>query len=285
MTESQSVPEGERIAKLIARAGVCSRREAETLVTQGRVAVDGETLETPAVRVRPGQRVTIDGELLPAVEHTRLWRLHKPRGILTTAQDPEGRQTIYDGLPADLPRVMPVGRLDLTSEGLLLLTNDGGLKRQLELPATGWLRRYRVRVFGSVNERDLASLADGLTVDGVSYGPVQARLDSTRGRNSWLTFALREGKNREIRKLCEHLGYQVNRLIRVAYGPFQLGNLKEGHVEEVPTKILREQLGNRLPQQPEKTGRPGRTSQPAREKPAARPVRAPGGRNRRTTKP
>lgn len=251
MTDSDSSPEGERIAKLIARAGVCSRREAETLVAQGRVAVDGQTLDTPAVRVRPGQKVTIDGEALPASEPSRLWRFHKPRGVLTTAQDPEGRLTIYDGLPEDMPRVMPVGRLDLTSEGLLLLTNDGGLKRQLELPSTGWVRRYRVRVFGTVNEKDLAALANGLTVDGISYGPVQARLDSTRGRNSWLTFALREGKNREIRKLCEHLGYQVSRLIRVSYGPFQLGSLKEGTIEEVPGKTLREQLGNRLPAQPE----------------------------------
>jgi len=234
---------GERIAKVIARSGICSRREAEVLVAQGRVDLDGRPVEEPGTKVRPGQRVTVDGEPLPALEPPRIWRYHKPRGLLTAARDPQGRPTIYDRLPPTLPRVMPVGRLDLNSEGLLLLTNDGGLKRRLELPATGWLRRYRVRVFGQVDPKALTRLAQGVTVDGVTYGSVKARLDNQAGGNAWLTFALREGKNREIRKLCEFLGYRVNRLLRVAYGPFQMGALPEGEVEEIPAKVLREQLG------------------------------------------
>jgi 23S rRNA pseudouridine2605 synthase len=236
-------PRGERIAKVIARAGLCSRREAEVLVEQGRVALDGRTVREPGTTVTPGQRVTVDGEILPALEPARLFRFHKPVGVLTTAKDPQGRETFYQGLPEGLPRLMPVGRLDINSEGLLLLTNDGGLKRHLELPRTGWLRRYRVRVYGRVEPRQLAELAEGVTVEGVRYGPIQARLDSQQASNAWLTFALQEGKNREIRQVCRHLGLQVSRLIRVAYGPFQLGSLPESALEEVPQKALKEQLG------------------------------------------
>jgi 23S rRNA pseudouridine2605 synthase len=236
-------PPGERVAKVIARSGLCSRREAEALVAQGRVEIDGETLTSPAVNLRPGQRLTVDGEALPALEPVRLFRYHKPRGVLVAASDPQGRPTIYDRLPAGLPRLMPVGRLDYNSEGLLLLTNDGGLKRRLELPATGWRRRYRVRVHGRPSTEDLEGLAKGVRVGEVAYGPIDARLDEQRGANAWLTFGLREGKNREIRRICEHLGLSVNRLIRLAYGPFQLGGLPRDAVEEVPGKVLREQLG------------------------------------------
>jgi 23S rRNA pseudouridine2605 synthase len=234
---------GERIAKLIARAGVCSRREAEALVVQRRVAVDGLVLDSPAVRVRPGQRVTLDGKLLPEAEATRLFRYHKPKGVVTSTRDPDGRTTLYDTLPEGLPRLMPIGRLDINSEGLLLLTNDGALKRKLELPSTGWLRRYRARAFGEVDDRRLKALAEGMTIDGVAYGPIQARLDRMQGGNAWLTVSLREGKNREVRRALEHVGLKVNRLIRLAYGPFQLGTLPKRAVEEVSPKVLREQLG------------------------------------------
>jgi 23S rRNA pseudouridine2605 synthase len=240
---SPSPPEGERIAKLIARAGLCSRRDAEAWIGARRVAVDGMVLDSPAVRVRPGQRITVDGKPLPAAEPTRLFRYHKPKGVVTSARDPEGRATIYDTLPEGLPRLMPIGRLDLSSEGLLLLTNDGALKRRLELPATGWLRRYRARAFGGVDDRRLKALAHGVTVDGVAYGPIEARLDRTVGDNAWFTLSLREGKNREVRRVLEHVGLRVNRLIRMAYGPFQLGSLPKRSVEEVPPKVLREQVG------------------------------------------
>ena len=242
--------EGERIAKVIARAGLCSRRDAERLVAERRVAVDGRVLDSPAFNVRPGQRVTVDGKPLPAAEPARLFRYHKPRGVVTTARDPEGRPTIYDTLPEGLPRLMPIGRLDLNSEGLLLLTNDGELKRRLELPSTGWLRRYRVRVHGHPEEPQLKALAGGITVDGIAYGPIDARLDRHQGDNAWLTMALREGRNREVRRVLEHLGFQVSRLIRVAYGPFQLGSLPERGIEEVRPKVLKEQLGSFLAQQP-----------------------------------
>jgi 23S rRNA pseudouridine2605 synthase len=234
---------GERVAKLIARAGLCSRRDAELWIAARRVAVDGQVLATPAVRVRPGQRVTVDGKPLPAAEATRLFRYHKPKGVVTSTRDRDGRPTIYDTLPEGLPRLMPVGRLDINSEGLLLLTNDGAVKRRLELPSTGWLRRYRARAFGAVDDRRLQALAQGVTVDGVAYGPIQAKLDRTQGGNAWLTLSLREGKNREVRRVLEHVGLQVNRLIRVAYGPFQLGHLPKRSVEEVPPKVLREQVG------------------------------------------
>jgi 23S rRNA pseudouridine2605 synthase len=236
----------ERVAKRIARSGFCSRRDAERLITAGRVAVDGEVLQTPAITVTAANLVTVDGEPLPALEQPRLFRYHKPAGILTAARDPEGRPTIYDRLPEGLPRLMPIGRLDMGSEGLLLLTNDGGLKRRLELPATGWLRRYRVRVHGRIDEARLAELKKGIELDGFQYGPIQAALDRVQGSNAWLTVALREGKNREIRRVLEHFGWPVNRLIRLSFGPFQLGHLAAGALEEVPAKVIQEQLGARL---------------------------------------
>jgi 23S rRNA pseudouridine2605 synthase len=216
---------GERVAKVIARAGLCSRRDAETWIASGRVSVDGKVLHSAAEVVTSASRIEVDGERLPAAEAMRLFRYHKPRGEITTARDPQGRTTVFDHLPAGLPRLQAVGRLDINSEGLLLLTNDGGTKRQLELPTRGWLRRYRVRVHGEVNPERLAALAKGITVDGVDYGPVEAALDHQTGTNAWLTIGLRVGKTREVRKICAHLRLYVNRLIRVAYGPFSLGKL------------------------------------------------------------
>jgi 23S rRNA pseudouridine2605 synthase len=234
---------GERIAKVLARAGLCSRREAERWIADGRIAVNGKQLDSPAVTVTDSDRITVDGKPIPAKQATRLWRYHKPRGRVTTARDPQGRPTVFDDLPADMPRVVTVGRLDLNSEGLLLLTNDGELKRRLELPATGWTRRYRVRVHGEVDPAALSPLAQGITIDGIRYGPVRAALDRQQGGNAWMTMGLTEGKNREVRRICEHMGWQVSRLIRVAYGPFQLGHLASGAVEEVPAKVLLEQVG------------------------------------------
>jgi 23S rRNA pseudouridine2605 synthase len=236
----------ERVAKRIARSGYCSRRDAERLIASGRVAVDGEVLSSPAVTATDANRITIDGEPLPQAEQARLFRYHKPAGVLTAARDPEGRPTIYDRLPESLPRLMPIGRLDMGSEGLLLLTNDGELKRRLELPATGWLRRYRVRVHGRIDESKLEGLHNGIVIDGFQYGPIQARLDRVQGSNAWLTIALREGKNREIRRVLEHFGWPVNRLIRLSFGPFQLGGLPVGEVEEVSAKVLADQLGGAL---------------------------------------
>lgn len=233
---------GERIAKRLARAGLCSRRDAERWIAEGRVAVNSRVLDSPACVVRPGDIVQVDGKVIPEPEPARLWRYHKPSGLVTTARDEKGRETVFDRLPPDLPRVVSIGRLDLTTEGLLLLTNDGELARFLELPATGWTRRYRVRVFGEVDEKQLAALGKGPTIEGVQYGPIEAALDRVQGRNAWLTVSLKEGKNREIRKVMESLGLQVNRLIRVAYGPFQLGKLEEGAVEEVPKRVVREQI-------------------------------------------
>lgn len=240
--EEPSPAAGERIAKRLARAGLCSRRDAEILVREGRVAVNGTLLATPAFLVGPGDVVTVDGRPLPEPEGARLWRYHKPAGLVTTARDEKGRQTVFEALPDDLPRVVSVGRLDLTTEGLLLLTNDGEVARHLELPSTGWTRRYRVRVHGTVDEARLRDLARGPTIDGVRYGPVEAALDRQQGSNAWLTVALKEGKNREIRKVMESLGLSVTRLIRVAYGPFQLGKLERGAVEEVPRRVLKDQL-------------------------------------------
>jgi 23S rRNA pseudouridine2605 synthase len=234
---------GERIAKVMARAGLCSRRDAERWIAEGRVAVNGRVLETPAVVVSETDDVRVDGKPIAAAERTRLWRYHKPAGLVTTHRDEKGRPTVFDTLPPTLPRVISVGRLDLNSEGLLLLTNDGGLARRLELPATGWIRRYRVRVHGKPDAAVLAALAKGVTVEGVRYGPIEAKLDKTQGSNAWVTVALREGKNREVRRVLEHLDLPVTRLIRLAYGPFQLGALPRGAVEEVPGKVLREQLG------------------------------------------
>jgi 23S rRNA pseudouridine2605 synthase len=244
MRSAAGEPAGaERVAKRIARSGLCSRRDAERWIAAGRVAVDGAVLTSPALSVTAANIVTVDGEPLPAAERARLFRYHKPAGLLTAARDPEGRPTIYDRLPAGLPRLMPVGRLDLTSEGLLLLTNDGALKRRLELPSTGWLRRYRVRVHGQIDEATLAALAKGITIDGFNYGPIEAALERVQGSNAWLKVALREGKNREIRRVLEHFGWPVSRLIRLSFGPFQLGRLSPGEVEEVTGKVLREQVG------------------------------------------
>lgn len=234
---------GERIAKHLARAGIASRREAEKLIAEGKVKLNGKVVETPATFVAPGDRVTVEGRPVAPPERTRLFRYHKPAGLVTTHRDPEDRPTVFQKLPAGMPRVVSVGRLDITSEGLLLLTNDGALARRLELPANGWLRRYRVRVHGRVDEAALARLAEGVTIEGVAYGPIEAGLDSRRGGNAWLTVSLREGKNREVRRVMAHLGLQVTRLIRIAYGPFQLGALPRGGVEEVHPRILREQLG------------------------------------------
>jgi 23S rRNA pseudouridine2605 synthase len=236
---------GDRIAKVLARAGLCSRRDAERWIAAGRVAVDGKVLDSPAVTVTSASRVTVDGAPLPDAGPARLWRYHKPAGQVTTARDPQGRPTVFEALPKSLPRVVSVGRLDLTSEGLLLLTNDGALARRLELPSAGWVRRYRVRVHGNVTAGDLAGLAKGVTVDGARYGPIRATLDRQQRSNAWITMSLTEGKNREIRKVLGHLGWPVTRLIRISFGPFQLGNLASGVVDEVPAKVLAEQLGDR----------------------------------------
>ena len=237
----------QRIAKLLARAGLCSRRDAERWIAEGRVAVNGEVLTTPAVLVGDNDDVRVDGKPLPEPERARLWRYHKPVGLVTTHRDEKGRPTVFDALPKELPRLISVGRLDLSSEGLLLLTNDGALARRLELPATGWVRRYKVRVHGEVDPERLAALANGIRIDGVAYGPIQAELERVQGSNAWIAMALTEGKNREVRRVLEQLGLQVTRLIRLSYGPFQLGSLERGSIAEVPRKALAEQLGTAAP--------------------------------------
>ncbi len=240
-----TVQKGERVAKLLARAGLCSRRDAERWIAEGRVSLDGRVLDSPAVLATAGSDLRVDGKPIPQQDSARLWRHHKPSGLVTTHRDEKGRPTVFQRLPPELPRVVSVGRLDLTSEGLLLLTNDGGLARTLELPSRGWIRRYRVRVHGTVEAAKLKSLESGLSLEGVSYGPIRAELERMQGSNAWLTVSLQEGKNREIRRVLAHLGLDVTRLIRVAYGPFQLGHLPRGAVEEVPRRVLREQLGVR----------------------------------------
>lgn len=251
-SEGPGEQRSERVAKVIAASGLCSRREAETWIAAGRVAVNGKCLTTPAVVVDETDLITVDGRPLPDRPVLRLWRYHKPPGLVTTHKDPGGRPTVFGHLPTDLGRVISVGRLDLTSEGLLLLTNAGSLARQLELPATGWTRRYRTRAHGTIEPAALAALAKGVTVDGIHYGPIEAHLDRVQGSNLWLTLALKEGKNREVRKVLTHLGLTVSRLIRVAYGPFQLGNLARGEVAEVSRKVLREQLGRNAPKPPKR---------------------------------
>lgn len=236
----------ERIAKRIAAAGMCSRREAERWIAAGRVAVNGTVLDSPAVTVGARDHITVDGKALPEIGPPRLFRYHKPAGLVTSERDEQGRPTVFGALPKEMPRVLSIGRLDLNSEGLLLLTTAGALKRHLELPSTGWTRRYRVRVHGAVDRSALSSLADGVSVEGVRYGAIQARLDRQEASNAWLTVALKEGKNREVRRVLEHLGLNVNRLIRIGYGPFQLGDLPRGAVAEVPRKVMREQLGKHL---------------------------------------
>jgi 23S rRNA pseudouridine2605 synthase len=237
---------GERIAKVVSRAGLASRRDAEEWIVQGRVTVNGRLINSPALDVTANDVITVDGKPLPPRERTRLFMFHKPRGLMTTHADPEGRPTVFDNLPEGLPRLISIGRLDFNTEGLLLLTNDGGLARALELPDTGWLRRYRVRAHGEVTQAQLDELKKGVEVDGVKYGPIDATLERDQGANVWLVFAIREGKNREVRNVMAHLGLEVNRLIRVSYGPFQLGELAEGQVEEVKTRVLREQLGEKI---------------------------------------
>lgn len=237
---------GERIAKVLARAGLASRRDAEEIVTQGRVTVNGRVINSPALDITENDVVAVDGKPLPPRERTRLFMYHKPRGLMTTHADPEGRPTVFDNLPEGLPRLISIGRLDFNTEGLLLLTNDGGLARTLEHPDTGWLRRYRVRAHGEVTQAQLDQLKDGVEVDGVKYGPIDAKLERDQSANVWVVFAIREGKNREVRNVMAHLGLEVNRLIRISYGPFQLGELEEGKVEEVKTRVLREQLGEKI---------------------------------------
>ena len=272
MSDEGAAPEdgerGERIAKWLARAGVASRRDAERLIAEKRVHLGNKVVETPATFVRPGDLVRLDNKPVEEPQRTRLFRYHKPSGLVTTHRDEKGRATVFSALPPGLPRVVSVGRLDLTSEGLLLLTNDGALARRLELPANGWIRRYRVRVHGPVDERALAALARGVTVEGVRYGPIEAGLDSRRGANAWLTVALQEGKNREIRRVMAHLDLGVTRLIRTAYGPFQLGSLPLGAVEEVSPKVLREQLGLAVPPRAAK-GKRGAPPEPAPDPDAA----------------
>lgn len=249
MTDTPNTPEtnskatGDRIAKVMARAGVASRREAERMITEGRVTVNGDKISSPALDVLPSDRITVDGKKLDEPQETRLWLYYKPVGLVTSEADDKGRQTVFDALPRDLPRVMTIGRLDLNSEGLLLLTNDGELKRQLELPSTGWLRRYRVRVNGNPNDLSFDPLRRGVTIDGEEFAPMEIKLDSQQGANAWLTVGIREGRNREIRRAMAHIGLQVNRLIRVGYGPFRLTGMEKNQVTEVKRRVLRDQLG------------------------------------------
>jgi len=240
-------PAGDRIAKVIARAGMCSRRDAEKLIAAGRVAVNGETIHSPALNITPDQVVWVDGKPLAEPERPRLWRYHKPSGLVTTHRDPEGRPTVFQNLPKTLPRVMSIGRLDVNSEGLLLLTNDGALARRMELPAAGWTRKYRVRLFGKVGQTDLDRLAEGVTIAGVKYGPVIADLERAKGMYAWASVSLTEGKNREVKRLMEFLGLKVARLIRIQYGPFHLGQLDEGAVEEIPARVWKDMLGEKKP--------------------------------------
>jgi 23S rRNA pseudouridine2605 synthase len=292
---------GERIAKVMARAGLCSRREAERWIEAGRVTLNGKVLATPAVTVTDKDRITVDGKPLPVRERTRLWLYHKPRGLVTTNADPQGRPTVFSALPDELPRTMSVGRLDINTEGLLLLTNDGGLARLLELPSTGWLRRYRVRAHGRVEPASLEALKDGVTIDGMIYGAIEAVIDRQQGSNLWLTIGLREGKNREVKRVLDHLGLTVNRLIRVSYGPFQLGDLAPGAVQEIRGRVLRDQLGQKLiaragldfetairkPEKPSKAAKPERPQAKRGSKPSAesgrrsKPGRKPPGHARR----
>jgi 23S rRNA pseudouridine2605 synthase len=247
---SEARPEGERIAKALARRGVASRREVERMIAAGRIALDGERVTTPATFVMAGSRISIDGKPVDAAEKARLWLYHKPKGLITTHRDPQGRATVFEKLPPDLPRVVSVGRLDVNTEGLLLLTNDGALEHHLESPKTGWIRRYRVRAYGDISVDKLATLAKGVTIEGTRYGPINLEREPAKGertgKNLWYSISLREGKNREIRRVLEHFGVTVNRLIRVSYGPFQLGGLSAGECREVPARVLKDTLGKAL---------------------------------------
>ncbi len=275
-----------RIAKALARAGLCSRREAERWIVEGRVSVNGTILKSPARDVEATDTVLVDGKPLPTTEPLKLWRYHKPRGLVTTHRDPQGRPTVFEALPKELPRVISIGRLDFNTEGLLLLTNDGALARHMELPATGWLRRYRVRAHGRVTQGQLDRLKDGAQIEGVRYGSIEATLDKQQGANVWLTIGLREGKNREVRKVLGTLGLDVNRLIRVSFGPFQLLDMEPGTVESVQRRVLIDQLGDKLSAElglsaetdPQRSGQkpsgPGQPEKPAtigKPKPRARP--------------
>ncbi len=243
--DSPQDADAQRIAKVMARAGLCSRREAERWIAEGRVAIDGEVILSPAVTVTAENKVMVDGKLMPTADRARLWRYHKPAGLLTTSNDPQGRPTVYQDLPRDLPRLISVGRLDLNSEGLLLFTNDGELARKLEHPLTGLPRKYRIRVYGVVDPAKLESIDRGVTVDGVEYGPIYAELERQQSSNAWITIILREGKNREVRRVMEHLGYRVNRLIRTGYGIIALGDLPRSAIEEVPIGVVKKLMGER----------------------------------------
>ncbi len=257
-----------RIAKALARAGLCSRRDAERWIAEGRVTVNGRVLSSPALDVSPEDKIVVDGRPLPTAEPPKLWRYHKPRGLVTTHRDPQGRPTVFDQLPPELPRVISVGRLDFNTEGLLLLTNDGALARHLELPSTGWLRRYRVRAHGYVTEASIAKLKEGIEIEGVRYGPIDAQIDKVQGHNTWLSIGLREGKNREVRKILATLNLDVNRLIRVSFGPFQLLELEPGRVDPVKRHVLIDQLGTKLAAElglsaetdPQRTHKPRKTA-------------------------
>lgn len=266
-TPSDTQP-GDRIAKVLARAGVASRREAERMIEAGRVTVNGKQITSPALNVSEKDKIAVDGKAISEPEPPRMWLYHKPAGLVTTTRDEKGRETIFDSLPEDMPRVMTVGRLDLNSEGLLLLTNDGAIKRRLELPSTGWLRRYRVRVNGRPSDDTLEPLRKGVTIDGERFQPMTVTLDRQQGANAWLTVGLREGKNREIRRAMEHIGLNVNRLIRISYGPFQLGELKQGAVEELRRKVVRDQLGLELEDASgTAVSKPRKVKRPARKRP------------------
>lgn len=277
-------PEGERIAKVLSRAGISSRREAERLIELGEVKVNGKTITSPALNVTAKDKITVRGEPVGQPEPPRLWLYYKPEGLVTSASDEKGRDTVFDHLPEDMPRVMSIGRLDLNSEGLLLLTNDGELKRKLELPSTGWLRKYRVRVKGNPTEPEIEPLRKGITVDGDRFQPMEVKIDRHQGANAWLTVGLREGKNREIRRAMNHIGLTVNRLIRISYGPFRLNELQPGEVEELKPRVLREQLGLADPEEAPKpvrklAPRPGksgtRSTGPGedRAKPTGKPLK------------
>ncbi|MFQ1701736.1 pseudouridine synthase [Loktanella agnita] len=255
-------PAGDRIAKILSRAGIASRREAERMIAEGRVSVNGTVIDSPALNVTAADKITVDGTPVGEPDPPRMWLYHKPAGLVTTERDEKGRETVFDALPDDMPRVMSVGRLDLNSEGLLLLTNDGALKRRLELPSTGWLRRYRVRINGTASEAKLDALRAGITVDGVNYQPMVVTFDRQQGANAWLTIAIREGKNREIRRAMEAIGATVNRLIRISYGPFQLGQLKQGAVEELKQRVVRDQLGLSDKPVPTRVRKPAKKSAP-----------------------
>jgi 23S rRNA pseudouridine2605 synthase len=281
---------GDRIAKVIARAGVCSRRDAERLIAEGRVTLNGKRLDTPAVNVTEADRVTVDGAPLPHAQTARLWRYHKPKGRVTTHRDPEGRPTVFEALPPELPRVISIGRLDFNTEGLLLLTNDGALARHLESPANGWLRRYRVRAHGDISQAELDKVQDGVEIEGIRYGPIEARLDRVKGANVWITLGIREGKNREVRKVMEHLRLGVTRLIRLSFGPFALGDLEVGQIEEVKRRVIAEQLG---PEMAQTLGLAQKRQGAGGDKPAAakagadgsKPAAKTGGGGRATAKP